>query len=57
MENHQIGISDNNYTQAILEVHNNHEYYVNNVLKFADSLSVYDNNLKLAKSILSMISK
>lgn len=54
----KLGVSNNNYAQAIKEVYNSHNYYVANVKEFVKNISADENNLMLADAIkLHLIKK
>lgn len=48
---HGIGVADNNYLEGILRIKDNYNEYKKNACSFSKKIDVNDNNLKLAKLI------
>lgn len=52
---YKIGLSDNNYVEAIKEVSNNYEFYKKNVKKYIEGINVSENNISLVNSIKNIL--
>lgn len=50
-KNYQIGVSNDNYAEGIMEVTQNYDFYVKNVNKYIAAINVDRNNMQLVENI------